>query len=106
MLVLVAICSSCAREDVAGWGGDFETGEYPVGFRSIPIVAESPIGVPRQMTLSLWYPANADVQEPRVRVEDLFRIVVAEGQLSETNGLSVERGSCGGDDGRFHIDTD
>ncbi len=92
-LAAIACASACARGDEEGWASDFDIGEYPVGFRSIQMTSAPFDGRPsRRMTLSVWYPAsNGDLQEP-VRVEDLFRLAIDEGQLLETDGLSIERG--------------
>lgn len=75
----------------AAWFGDFTPGPHPVGFRTEAMTRNAPEGE-RSLTLSVWYPAEAEDSAQRLTIADYFRAVVAEGQLTETDGLAEESG--------------
>ena len=68
------------------WHGDFPVGPHAVGFRMDTLTRASQEGQ-REITLSVWYPAESDGSGEPMEVGDYFRAAVREGQLSESEGL-------------------
>ncbi len=92
MLVTLLGCADGAGVtdgDRLPWEGDFSLGPHPVGFRTATLNRTTPAG-PREVALSVWYPAEADSGGRGLRVADYFRLVLSEGQLSETSDLAEE----------------
>ena len=90
-IVWVVAGNACTTDDPdIAWGPGLETGIYPVGFRTLEITRDATDGSSRSLTLSIWYPAAPNDRGSRVTLEDLFRIVLDEGQLTETDDLSIE----------------
>lgn len=91
-LPVAAVLACAPPADPLGWDDGFDIGEHPVGFRTLELTRDGTDGLPRRLTLSIWYPASpAHVESARVTVEDLFRAVLDEGQLDEARGLGIER---------------
>ncbi len=93
-ILSVALLACVGQTRMAGgqlgpWEGDFSFGPHPVGFRTAALTRTSSEG-PRQIALSIWYPADASSGAQSLRVRDYFRSAVLEGQLSETTGLAEE----------------
>ncbi len=76
-------------EDRLAWNGDFAFGPHAVGFRTATLSRAAPTG-PRELALSVWYPASATSESQDLRVSDYFQLALAEGQLPETVGLVEE----------------
>ena len=68
------------------WQGDFPVGPHAVGFRIDTLTRASQEGQ-REITLSVWYPAESDGSGEPMEVGDYFRAAVREGQLTESVGL-------------------
>jgi dienelactone hydrolase len=85
--ILASPSPGTAPQEPTAWDGDFAVGGHHVGFRSESILRMGPEGE-RTLTLSVWYPADADPADETVRVRDYFRGVLQEGQLAEAEGLA------------------
>jgi hypothetical protein len=74
------------------WTGDFVFGPHAVGFKVSDIERSGSEG-PRDITLSVWYPAELDTDASQeMMLADYFRSAIREGQLHETNGLTEYSG--------------
>lgn len=78
-----------ADSDPPPWYGDFPVGDHQVGFRTTTLTRAGPEG-PRELALSVWYPAVSSPGVESLRLADYLRLVILEGQLSETEGLAEE----------------
>lgn len=90
---LQSIVSSAgpAMDSLALWEG-MPRGPFATGFRSFVVERTTPDGAKRQIRVSLWYPAREAAAGPRLRLGDLFRIVLDEGQLPDAAAESMEGG--------------
>ncbi|MEM7416634.1 MAG: hypothetical protein AAF389_14105 [Gemmatimonadota bacterium] len=97
MALLTLLMTACAGADAPPtpveslWQDDLPVGPHPVGFRTEVGERQAETG-PRTVTLAVWYPAVDGAAGTPVRIADYFDLVVAEGLLTETDGLTRPAG--------------